>query len=515
MFWVAVAAVLLSVAVVGAIVLWHRDDQNADLPNGEQPTSDPNPPGVSGVPNGNKPTGAPNPPGVSVAPNSESFVVLTNLGPDDQPLIKAVAEDGGWRFDFDKPGTYKVFQFPVTPPGPGKFIYQVEIKSANVHGECSLHLGNAVAGKEGGQGYVWGVQDMTTWSSRQASSAFLRPEALSTPFFLELDTPGAGTVWIRNVRFLHEKVATPQQLVAIPDPDRIQVEPQGMPVLNGHQSWMALAPDGKTLALVGPEGKLHLWHGRGNQWQAGQTFPVSHGDPLGFSPNGAFLVSGSNVFAREKDKWKQVAIVPCNTPGLAFSPDSKVIFRTMWTSDINAYQLPHGKALERVHVKDKDFVFKDQGQPYARAVHDQQMGAWRIEVQGQELFAHDHMNAYQVVATRDGMTVATAPSPGIGVTRIWKKDQGHWKKHADWPAKGVNLALGLDDQVLAIGSGYGLCQLRDITTGEVLAALHGHQGQVFSLAFGPDGTLYTSSADGHIGVWKIKLLKPPAPGGGG
>ncbi len=178
--------------------------------------------------------------------------------------------------------------------------------------------------------------------------------------------------------------------------------------------------------------------------------------------------------------------------------------------DIRAYRIPSGSLLDFVPIGGGEYLFKDQGQEYARAFLDKQLGVWRVEVAGKEIFARDHTNTFGVACTRDGMTLATAHNNGTHT--LWKRQQGKWQKQATWKvSSGVaGITLSPDNRVLATGLRNGTCKLWDMATGKELATLRGHQDMVYQPTFSPDGTMVTSSGDGYTGFWKISLLDESA-----
>src|ERR1043165_441163 len=217
----------------------------------------------------------------------EPVVVAKWTPATDKPLVKAVAGDGGWRFDFDKAGDYDLFDVPVTPPGPGKYVCKLEIKSANVEGTCQLYVWHFHQGLPGRFWFGSTGGKIPDWSSRQGSCVFLKTKEQPEKFRLSIRMEKTGTVWIRDVQFLHEKVTTPQQKFEIAAADTIQVEPKGMKVLYGLAAWGDLSPDGKTLALVGPLQKLRWWHAKSDQWQLGESLYCLATSFPRFSPDGS------------------------------------------------------------------------------------------------------------------------------------------------------------------------------------------------------------------------------------
>ncbi|MXY07551.1 MAG: hypothetical protein F4Y61_02790, partial [Rhodothermaceae bacterium] len=66
--------------------------------------------------------------------------------------------------------------------------------------------------------------------------------------------------------------------------------------------------------------------------------------------------------------------------------------------------------------------------------------------------------------------------------------------------------------MLAAGRGgpdvHGCIDFRNATTGEVLNRITGLESDVWSVAFSPDGTLASGSADGVIRLWNATSEQP-------
>ena len=62
--------------------------------------------------------------------------------------------------------------------------------------------------------------------------------------------------------------------------------------------------------------------------------------------------------------------------------------------------------------------------------------------------------------------------------------------------------LSHDGQRLLSGSLDGTARLWDLASGRELAELTGHNGPVYAVAFGADGTLITGGIDRTIRIWR-------------
>jgi WD40 repeat protein len=66
-----------------------------------------------------------------------------------------------------------------------------------------------------------------------------------------------------------------------------------------------------------------------------------------------------------------------------------------------------------------------------------------------------------------------------------------------------NVAFSPDGRLIACADGYGLIYIWDVTTGELLATLHGHSKAVSTISFSPDGRVLASGGlDGVIIIWQ-------------
>jgi DNA-binding SARP family transcriptional activator/WD40 repeat protein len=73
-------------------------------------------------------------------------------------------------------------------------------------------------------------------------------------------------------------------------------------------------------------------------------------------------------------------------------------------------------------------------------------------------------------------------------------------------------AFSPDGRTLATGDGQGNVVVWDVSEGRAIETLEGHNDAITGVAFGPDGTLYTASADSTARIWDVagyrRLARP-------
>lgn len=124
---------------------------------------------------------------------------------------------------------------------------------------------------------------------------------------------------------------------------------------------------------------------------------------------------------------------------------------------------------------------------------------------GPTLDHQDFVTAYAM--TRDGSMLASNVStagvnPGPAVT-LWDAAGGNVLKTYVLTEPALCMDFSPNGTILAMGVGSSL-QIWDVTSGELLASLDGHAGQITALAFSADGKyLATAGNDNQLFLWQV------------
>ena len=167
---------------------------------------------------------------------------------------------------------------------------------------------------------------------------------------------------------------------------------------------------------------------------------------------------------------------------VAFSPDGKVIAAPGYTHAVHIWDAATGKELRLLTSDDRD-------QPFSQA-------RWQ----------------YCVAFSPDGKYLACGehnPGWSANTLRVWDFESGNLVITLKGPVAGVLAIAFSADGMLAFAGRDGLIKTIRITPGvakkQLLPAIRGHQGAVYSLAFSPKGdTLASAGADKTIRLWDAK-----------
>ncbi|MBQ1122896.1 helix-turn-helix domain-containing protein [Streptomyces sp. B15] len=323
-----------------------------------------------------------------------------------------------------------------------------------------------------------------------------------------------------------------------------------LPGHGGVGSSVAYAPDGRTLASGGHDGKVRLWDTAARSGAAGG--PRDMGRPLGeplrlgtgtvgavaFAPSDSDLLVATgeggairfwNVRDRERPRAvgrKLVSHGEENIVSVAFAPDGRTLATTgddgtvrLWDLSDPAHAAPLGEPAEADGSKKgsaRAVAFAPDGDTLVTAGFDGTVRNWwfsqddGIEPLGKPLREHT-ASVWTLAFSPDGDTLATA---GFDDTvRLWDVSSPARPEPLGEPLDAHEggafaVAFSPDGRRLATGGGDDTVRLWDVRATHRVrptgTRLRGHKDTVTSLAFAPDSrTLATGSEDHTARLWHV------------
>lgn len=263
--------------------------------------------------------------------------------------------------------------------------------------------------------------------------------------------------------------------------------------LTSNRSLLTL-PGGATRAEFFPDGKRLVAASRQGLWvfhlESGQpVFDRSDaGGALALSPDGNFLASTLDgaVVVWETGNWTRWREYPGSFGPLAFSPDSRTI--SMGTRE--------GIALWPIQGDAKRVLLDDSSTPLSGWFPGGPRMVFSLD--GKEIFAPRPEKSTRGVFYLGAWSVESGEE--LGVYPAGPGARGH---------SGVISALAQDRNgtLLATSSWDHSVGLWNLHERELVRELHGHRGEVWSVAVSPDGEFVVSgSKDGEVKLWPVQAV---------
>ncbi|HEY7424853.1 MAG TPA: protein kinase, partial [Gemmataceae bacterium] len=287
--------------------------------------------------------------------------------------------------------------------------------------------------------------------------------------------------------------------------------------LKGHRGGIlsvAFAPDGETLASAGADAVVQLWDVAAGKTR--ETLPKFGGPifSLAFAADGKTLALGggdpfdmaSVVVLWDVRQKKLLGDLPGHRGSIfavAFSADGKTLATGGYDQIVRLWDVATRQERESIKGHTSficSLAFAPDGRTLATGSWDGTAKLWDTS-RRQECDVLKSRQAYAVSVSPDGKLLA---STGWGIVQVWDLETGELLTTLQEKDNDISVTFAPDGRTLATGGMNREVKLWDVETWRCRAILKGHQKKIWALAFAPDSkTLATGSQEGIVKLWDV------------
>ncbi|MEQ9370988.1 MAG: TIR domain-containing protein [Coleofasciculus chthonoplastes F3-SA18-01] len=275
---------------------------------------------------------------------------------------------------------------------------------------------------------------------------------------------------------------------------------------------VSLSADGQTIATIGDDKTLKIWHLDGK----------SSGDKLlenseNLEPDGMFSPDGQILATETKDKtvklWQRDGTFIAELKDeqglflLDFSANSQII-ATLSRDNKSVKLWRRDGSLIKTIPLEEDELFRQispDGQIIATTMDDKNVESSTVKLRNQNgtvmsTITEDNLQIYTVSFSPDGQIIATNSDDTV---KLWRRD-GTLINTLKGHERGVGLVKFRPDSQIVVTTSYdGTVRLWE-RNGARRITIDAHEGWITDVTFSPDGqTIATASADKTVKLWDI------------
>lgn len=313
----------------------------------------------------------------------------------------------------------------------------------------------------------------------------------------------------------------PEPFVARPLPPRL-TQAQ---ILGGHPgavSTLSFSPDGKALAVGGPDGVINLYDLPSGKVRLRIKAHEHRVKALAFSPDGGTLASGSTDKviklwdpATGERRPIQFPKQKRDIDGLVFSPAGDVLFSllgygkgALGSEQLVLWNPRTGEAVSRLpghRALSLALVCAPDGKTLATADKEGTVKLWDVAARTELATLRGHQGeVWGLAFSPDGQTLVTAGRDRE--IRLWDLQAREVRQVLEGHTQHVrSVAFSPDGRLLASAGGDCVVRLWDVAAGRERCTLVGHgKGAVQAVQFSPDGRLVASSGSDRCSrLWNL------------
>ena len=274
---------------------------------------------------------------------------------------------------------------------------------------------------------------------------------------------------------------------------------------------LSLSPDGKTLASSGNDRTIRLW-----DLKTGKCKQILRGHDNGvwsiaFSPQGNLLASSSvdrtvRLWDLNTGECCKVFLGHSNiVNSVVFSPTEDLLASGSHDQTIKLWNVDRERCFKTIQGYNNQALstaYSPDNRMLVSGGLSRQVKLWDLNsMTSRTLYEHDNW-VWSVAYSPDGKFIASGS--GDTTIKLWDVHRNRVSNITGHQAAVRAIAINADN-IIASGSEDTTVKLWNFSTGKLLKTLNGHQSEVWSVAFSPDGRVVASgSLDGTVRLWLVE-----------